>query len=210
MDGMNMTSYRHDDAFNTPWPLRHAVLGFLAWLACAMPTHAASEPDWFAQPYRYRVIDQDVRNVLAEFGRNLSVPVILSPRVKGRIRGDIQAPDAGAFLTRVSTAAGLTWYLNGDAIVVDSAAELASRSFNVGPFDSGALDQLLATLRHGTGVGARLDERRATLDVSGPPGYIAHVQQRLDSLRGNPGRAPSIGVRVFRGGADTEVVSNRS
>ncbi|KRW65216.1 hypothetical protein AO735_08935 [Pseudomonas sp. TTU2014-096BSC] len=205
-----MTSYRHDDAFNILRPFRHAAIWFFAWLALAQPAQAISDPDWFAQPYRYRVIDQDVRNVLAEFGRNLNVPVILSARVKGRVRGDIQAPDAGAFLKRISTAAGLTWYLKGDAIVVDSAAELASRSFNVGPFDSDALDHLLATLRHGTGVGARLDERRATLNVSGPPGYIAHVQQRLDSLRGSPGRAPSIGVRVFRGGADTEVVSNRS
>jgi type III secretion protein C len=210
MDGMNMTSYRYDDAFKLPRPFRDAAICFFAWFAWASPTYAASEPDWFAQPYRYRVIDQDVRNVLTEFGRNLSVPVILSPRVKGRIRGDIQAPDAGAFLSRVSTAAGLTWYLNGDAIMVDSAADLASRSFNVDPFDDDALDRLLATLGQGAGVGARLDERRATLDVTGPPGYIAQVKQRLDRLRGSPGRAPSIGVRVFRGGAETEVISNRS
>lgn len=204
-----MTSYRHDQIAQTR-PIRHAVLVLLACLPFAPPAYAASEPEWFSQPYHYRVIDQDVRSVLTEFGRHLNVPVVVSPRVKGRIRGNIQAPEAGAFLSRVASAAGVTWYLKGDAVVVDPASELASQSFDTGSLDNDALDRLLDSLRHGAGVGARLDQGRATLDVSGPPGYLTHVRQRLDNLRGSPARAPSIGVRVFRGGADTEVVSNRS
>lgn len=179
-------------------------------LAIGLPLPALASPDWFAEPYRYRVLDQDVRGVLGEFGRNLGVPVILSDQVRGRVRGDIQAADARAFLDRVAAAAGLSWYLDGDAVVVDAARDVATRSFDVRRYDAQALDRLLDSLGPGAGIAARLDAHQALLAVSGPPGYIAHVQRRLDSLRPRGGAAPSLGVRVFRGGADTEVASDRS
>ncbi len=69
--------------------------GHLRALVCASVTAAvilgapyrafANTPDWFARPYSYILINQDIRDALKEFGRNLSVPVSLSEKIRGQV-----------------------------------------------------------------------------------------------------------------------------
>jgi hypothetical protein len=48
----------------------------------------ALDPKW-PGPYKYVVIDQDLKDALIEFGRNINVPVKFSDEVKGKLRGDL-------------------------------------------------------------------------------------------------------------------------
>lgn len=180
-------------------------------LSCAGAAHAAG--DWRDQPYAYRVIDQDVRGVLTELGRNLGVPVVLSKSVDGKVRGNTRADTAGEFLTRVATANGLVWYQDGAVLMVDSASSVTNRRYDVRGVDSSVLRHTLEGLSANASplVSARLNDDGA-LEASGPIGYLERVQQRIDALKpARPvTRSAEYGVRVFRGGAQTEVVSDRS
>lgn len=200
-----MHSYRHDSFA----ALRHLLMGLLTCTACG-----AFAADWRERPYAYRVIDQDVRGVLSEFGRNLDMPVIVSRQVDGKVHGDIGAATAGEFLARVASSNALLWYRDGSALIIDREADIGSRSYDVRALDADNVRHALADLA--VDASPQITRRfngDGLLTVSGPPGYLDRVQQRLDALRpvarsAGPARSES-GVRVFRGGAQTEVVSDR-
>jgi type III secretion protein C len=203
-----MHLYRYDRHIS----LHRLLTAFL--LVVAGASSQAAE-DWRDQPYAYRVIDQDVRGVLTELGRNLGMPVIVSKQVEGKVRGDISAETAGDFLARVAGANGLLWYQDGTALVIDREADIGTRSYDVRALDKAALERSLATLSDNVSplITNRL-EGDGLLTVFGPPGYLERVQQHVDALRPTQRAAKrggtESGVRVFRGGAQTEVVSERS
>lgn len=201
-----MHSYRHDIPFH-----RQLILALFAAFACVSAV-AEETGSWRDQPYAYRVIDQDVRGVLSEFGRNLGMPVIVSKGVDGKVRGDIFAATAGEFLSRIGSTNGLLWYQDGTALIVDRESDLTHRNFDVRGVDTDALRQSLAGLSDGASPLISSEIRSdGSLSVSGPPSYLDRVGQRVGSLRPiqrTATRPTESGVRVFRGGAQTEVVSN--
>jgi type III secretion protein C len=173
----------------------------------------SARPAWLDQPYHYVVIDQDIRGVLTEFGRNLSLPVVISDFVKGKVEGRVRAESAGQFLSRVSAIQGLTWYYDGSALHVHSTRELTNQLIDVRRFDRKALNDVLDQLAlTGENVAMQFNPGRSVLSVSGPPTYIGYVQRSLEGLERpvvSRGRNRSQDIRVFRGGAKTEVVSGQ-
>lgn len=174
----------------------------------APATGPGPQPQWFSEPYAYVVVDQDVRGALAEMGRNLDIIVVFSDKVRGASRGSIRGETAGEFLDRLCDANQLSWYFDGNVLHIASADEVATREFDV---RGRQLDELEDWLQHlevaGAPMSSRRSAERAGLLVSGPPAYLAQIQQHLD-------RQPVIepapvvrerGVRVFRGGVVTQV-----
>jgi type II secretory pathway component GspD/PulD (secretin) len=191
--------------------------GMLAILDAA---HAAGNPNWFARPFQYVVINQDVRGILTEFGRNVGVPVILSDKVGGRVhgkvveraKGETDRPTAGDFLNRLAEANALTWYFDGSILYVSADQEYATQLIEVGPLKPEAI---VTELRRLSLMDDRFSVRSADdaglLSVSGPPAFIAVVRQVVEKLRPPPvvaGDDPR--VRVFRGGAPAEVVRTQN
>jgi hypothetical protein len=177
---------------------------------------AENRPSWFNRPFQYVVINQDVRGILTEFGRNVGVPVILSDKVGGRVRGEIasrsgnqnERPSAGEFLNRLTEANALTWYFDGSILYLSADQEFSTQVIDVGTLSSEAI---VAELRRLALLDERFSVRSAgnagLISVSGPPAFIAIVRQVVDKMRPAPvvaGDDPR--VRVFRGGAPAEVV----
>ncbi|MFC3691162.1 type III secretion protein [Chenggangzhangella methanolivorans] len=184
------------------------LIGLAAASFCWSAARAAPSPVWAAAPYHYVVVDQDVRGVLTEFGRNVGVPVVLTDKVRGRARGEIKAATAGEFLRKICEAQDLTWYFDGSILHVSADEEFATQVIDVGTVGPQALEKELDRL------GVR-DERfavRATgsstlVGVSGPPAFLAVVRETAERMKPPPrvsGDDPR--VRVFRGGAQAEVV----
>jgi type III secretion protein C len=174
----------------------------------AAQTVARHQPQWFAEPYAYVVVDQDVRGALAEMGRNLDLIVVFSDKVRGASRGSIRGETAGEFLDRLCDANQLSWYFDGNVLHIASADEVATREFDV---RGRQLDDLESWLQQLDVAGAPMSSRaspdRAGLFVSGPPAYLAQIQQHLDR-QPDVEPAPVVrerGVRVFRGGVVTQV-----
>src|SRR5215470_7686230 len=174
---------------------------------------ANAVPSWFARQFQYVVINQDVRGVLTEFGRNMGVPVILSDKVSGRVRGEVvertkSRQTAGEFLNRLAEANGLTWYFDGSILYVSVDQEFSTQLIEVGSLTS---DAIVAELRRLILMDDRFSVRSSgnagVISVSGPPAFVSIVRQVVDKLRPPPpvaGDDPR--VRVFRGGVPAETV----
>lgn len=188
------------------------MLGVLAGHEAAWANTDASLA-WTAQPYPYLIIDQDVRGVLQEMGSNLGFAVVLADSVKGKVRGKVRADNAADFLAALSIANGLGWYFDGSTLFVDSTQDTAARTFDTGTLSTAAVHGALAPLLAG-GPRARLtvDATGHQVRAVGLPGYLSLIDEQLAALRPTVRRTVGTGpgpasVRVFRGGAETQVVS---
>lgn len=177
-------------------------------LSSVLPAQAASPP-WFDAPYRYVVIDQDVRSILSEFGRNLGTSVTLSDGVEGQVHGAIRGTSAGPFLNDLTAANDLVWYFDGSILHVSAQAEQATRTIPTPGVEAGAVVREVRRLG--------LDDKRFALraapggnavTVSGPPAYRTAVEEVARATEPRPVLArDDPRVRVFRGGLPTETVS---
>ncbi|MBY5378370.1 type III secretion protein (plasmid) [Rhizobium leguminosarum] len=197
-------------------PNKREIVASLSCLACFLAVLFASarvdaaSPGWFATPYNYVVLDQGVRIALIEFGRNLGLPVVVSDKIDGRIRGRIDAKTAGQFVDQVANANGLTWYFDGAVLHVSSDEEFTTRVIDVGRLQPDAVAKEMRAVGFA-------DERFSlqsspngnSIRVSGPPAYVNIVGQLVESMQPESsvnGDDPR--VRVFRGGVATVLGSD--
>ena len=177
-------------------------------VAAGTPREALmNPPQWFASPYAYVLVEQDVRAALQELGHNLGVAVVFSDKVRGKARSTIHATTAGDFLTQLCDSNGLTWYFDGSVLYLSSDDEIATRLFQASPERLQALSRYLSELDvSGPRLGQRDGPERGELLVSGPPPYLALVQQHMEysAPAPTPPAPRERGVRVFRGSAVTQ------
>jgi type II secretory pathway component GspD/PulD (secretin) len=169
----------------------------------------ALEPKWPAGPYRYLVLDQDVRDILTEFGRNLNITVKVSEAVSGRrIRGRLPVSSAKEFLNRLCESYGLVWYYDGAVLHINDANEVRTELVDLGPVNPSSINEKLQAL----GIWDSRFQVRSTADarilsVSGPPPLLALIRstvatvQKTSRPRGvrEVQDGDEVNVRVFRG-----------
>lgn len=183
--------------------IRLAVTLLVVGLLGAASVMAAEEPSWFAETYAYVLVEQDIRFALEEFGQHLNVPVVLSDKVRGKSRSSVRMKTAGEFLQTLCSTNGLTWYFDGSLLYLSASDENASRLFKAEELD---LEQLQLYLSNLDVFGQQLSMRKGPggdeVVVSGPPQYLAMVQQHVDIVQRPVATATVVrdrGVRVFRG-----------
>jgi len=188
------------------------VLGALFFSICGLveASESTAVPDWFAEPYPYVLVDQDLRAALGEFGHQLGLVTVLSDKVRGRARGNLRAETAGEFLTALCDAGNLSWYFDGNVLYLHTEDEVSTRLFNRKSIN---LEQLNAWLEQLPVSGKQLSARSSPdgneLFVFGPPPYLALVQQHVDHQQQPVAAAPTRArvMRVFRGSTVSEVSS---
>jgi type II secretory pathway component GspD/PulD (secretin) len=177
-----------------------AVVVMIAILSSQLGARAL-EPKWPPGPYNYVVIEQDVKDALIEFGRNINLPIRVSDEVKGRLRGEFSAGAAKDFLDRLATSYGLVWYFDGSVLHVNAATEIKTEVIDLGRLMPSDVASKLARL----GIADRRYPIRTApganiASVSGPPPYIALLRQTLAAMAKQPAPLPEdTSVRVFRG-----------
>jgi type III secretion protein C len=191
----------------TAWSDVRIALLMLGSVSLAATPASSLEPKWPSGPYRYLVIDQDIKDVLVEFGRNIGVPTRVSDQVSGRMRGRVPVSSAREFLNLLCERNGLVWYFDGAVLNVGAETEVKTELVNIGSLPAGELLAKLDTL----GIADQRFPVRTTLDagivsVSGPPAFISLVQQTIAAMTKSVAQPPREGdqhpgVRVFRGGA---------
>ena len=212
-------------------------LGFTLMIVGALVVGAggraasAAELRLGSEPYRYTVIDQDLRIALREFGANVGVRVAVSDAVQGRIRGRLPPLAPQEFLSKVAELYGLDWYFDGFTVSITAQTEGLSKVIpNAGltfPQLKAGLDALGVTderfLLRPQGADANL------VLIAGPPRYIQLAEQAtaelvaqaaarprpsapgatvVASAPGLPRAAPPrpTGLRVFRAGQEQTVL----
>lgn len=173
----------------------------------------AAEPEWPTNPYKYIIVDQDIRDVLAEFGRNTNMPISVSKNVKGRrIRNSSAFLPAKSFLKRICKSYGLVWYYDGAVLHINGENEIRTELINVSPSKPVAfIDQIKALGVSDGRYDLRPGAGDSVISVSGPPPFLAMVKKAALALKEDavPVRIPStrlqdkpadiLRVRVFRG-----------
>lgn len=181
----------------------------LAALPLASGDVWAAEPKWPKEPYRYLVIDQDLREVLQEFGRNVRLPVRLSDNIsRRRVRGDLAVAPPREFLQRLCESYGLVWYYDGALLHISDENEVRTELLNTGSVDPqvflGKLQALgVADPRFPIQAGGG----GAVISVAGPPPYVALVRKTVEAMERSTVPRPvqevtngdTLKVRVFRG-----------
>lgn len=193
-----------------------SLLGRLAIAsALLLPALAqGAEPKWAAAPYKYIVVDQDIRDVLTEFGRNANVPTQIAPTVTPRrIRGSVgilQEGTAQAFLQRFCDSYGLVWYFDGTVLHIASLDDIQTESIKLERARSTDILNRLGDLGlSDSRFTLRVADIGGMLSVSGPPAFRSRVRKTVMSVeaagRLRPARETEIrdavDVRVFRGGS---------
>lgn len=157
------------------------------------------------EKYSYIVIDQDVRGVLTEVGRNLAYPIEISRDVGGRVRNGVSAESARDFLDKLSMENGIAWFFDGAMIHVNTQQELVHRRIELNDRDTGYVLSAIDDLGIGYPLITRIgyggdDTDSSTLRVWGPPSWADRVVQILDDPL-PPQVWGSSSVKVFRGSA---------
>lgn len=181
--------------------------GCLSGIACGA---LANAPVWSAKPYSYVLINQDVRDALKEFGRNLNIPILLSDKVGGRVRGEVRADTAGAFLTKLAEANGLIWYYDGSILYINSSEEFATQIISLGRADGQrVIDEIKRLNLMDERFSIKSTPKAPALRVSGTPAFVAMVQQVIAAIQPPPPAGTETPrVRVFRGGKLSELVED--
>jgi type II secretory pathway component GspD/PulD (secretin) len=180
---------------------------FAAALAFAGPAVAA-DPAWPPGSYKYLVIDQDIKGVLIEFGRNVGLPVDVSDQVKGRLRGQLATTTAREFLYSLCESYGLVWYFDGSVLHVNAKTEVRTEMVKIGRLPPGeAAEKLQALGVSDTRFPVRTTPDAGVVSISGPPPFLSLARQTLTALarRVMPPVQEDTGddgvrIRVFRGG----------
>jgi type III secretion protein C len=172
-----------------------AVLTAAAILIGMPQVARALDPKWPPGPYKYVVIEQDLKDALIEFGRTINVPVKVSDEVKGKLHGDLGSGSAEEFFKRLTASQGLVWYFDGSVLHVNSASELRTEVIDLGSILPTDVVSKLSKL----GIAdprypIRTTPGSSLISVSGPPPYIVLVRQTLVAMARQDDR-----VRVFRG-----------
>ncbi|TWB93010.1 type III secretion protein C [Bradyrhizobium macuxiense] len=197
---------------------RVLCVGVLISLGCVRASGASlSLP---STPFTYTVLDQDLAAALQEFGNNLNIRVDVSAEVKGRIRGRMPDLTPWEFLQRLTNFYNLQWYYDGLVLYISGAHESQSRLLVLNPITFDSFNTALNALNISD---ERYIVRPAPGDglvlVSGPPRFIALVEQTLKGLvaeaqgRRNPAvvekppREPVL--RLFRGSSSMVIRDGR-
>lgn len=169
----------------------------------------SAEPKWPSEPYKYLVIDQDLRDVLTEFGRNIGVHTDISDAVAGRrVRGELAVLGAREFLQRLCNSYGLVWYFDGMVLHINVEGEIRTELITLTSLRSDSLlDKLGALGVVDSRFPIHATANSSVVSVSGPPTYLSQVRQTIaaleKSLAPRPIREVTDGdekrVRVFRG-----------
>jgi type III secretion protein C len=186
------------------------VLTGSVFVAALMSAGAASaaDPTWPPGTYKYLVIDQDIKGVLMEFGRNTGLPVDVSDEVRGRLRGQLATTTAREFLHSLCESYGLVWYFDGSVLHVNAKTEVRTELVNIGRLPAEeAAEKLKALGVSDARFPVRTTPDAGVVSISGPPSFLSLARQTLTALAQHvPPRAredtgdAEVRIRVFRGG----------
>lgn len=148
--------------------------------------------------YPYSVLDQDVTAVLREFGQNLGLKIKLSAKVSGTVKGKLPRLPALGFLNHVCQMYGLEWYYDGATLHISSVSEETTRFL---PLQKALLlPGLIASLErlsfYDERYPIRIGAGGASVIVTGPPVYVALIEQTLLMQGGVPKQ-----TMIYRGGS---------
>jgi type II secretory pathway component GspD/PulD (secretin) len=166
-------------------------------LAASVGAQPVQGQEFGEAPFQYDVVDQDLRQVLSEYGRQLGILVQLTENVRGRVKNLHATGTSQDFLERLTSDHDLVWYYDGSILHVATTSEVGRQAL---PTGSVSFDRLVEAISQYSRADPRLGVRPGPdpdlVYVTGPASYIAFVQETASSLT----EARPVRVRIYRAG----------
>ena len=156
----------------------------LAWAAAG----AAPPAPWPEAPFSHYAENTPLDKVLGDFAAGFSLRLDLGDEVSGSVNGRFNARSPTEFIDRLGGVYGFVWYVRQGTLHVVRNSKVVSRALAVPPGGLTSLRKALTEMgviepRFGWG---ELPEQGVVL-VSGPPQYVATIEQTLALLPRSPG-----------------------
>jgi type II secretory pathway component GspD/PulD (secretin) len=151
-------------------------------LALVSGAASAESAGWQGERYNIVVRDQDLREVLVQFGSLVGVPVVISDDVNGSVSARFEEASGEDIIAALAREFALDWRYDGRRIEVSSNAEQVSRILDMGGVKRAALiDALEALGAHEPRYPVTAVDGQLGLIV-GPPRYVGIVEIVLAEL----------------------------
>jgi len=153
---------------------RSALLALSLTLTPCMAS--AADGGWMTERFNIVVRDQDIRDVLRQFGTLAGVPVVLSDGVDALITARFESATGTQVIEAMASEYGLDWRYDGRRIEVSSNSEHVSRILDMGGVKQQDLVEALEAL---DSYESRFPIAAADGELGmivGPPRYVAIVE----------------------------------
>ena len=151
-------------------------------LALAPATASADADGWRTERFNMIVRDQNVRDVLTQFGALAGVPVVISDEVQARVTARFENAPGEDIVEAIAREYALDWRYDGRRIEVSSNGEQVSRILDMGGVSRADLvDALEALGAHEPRFPISAIDGKLALLV-GPPRYVGIVEIVLAEL----------------------------
>lgn len=148
--------------------------------------------------------------MLKEFAANMDLHLVMSDAVAGHVRGRLPVMTPRQFLDYLTQKYALDWFFDGSTVQVSAASEAVTKliRLNIDSYQAWR-DQLTTSGVIETKFPMRQGPAADLALVSGPPSYLALLQQWSDAMPRPPQQSaqarPQATVVVFRGSAAATV-----
>ncbi|HLP42598.1 MAG TPA: type III secretion system outer membrane ring subunit SctC [Fibrobacteria bacterium] len=183
--------------------IKRTFTAFLIALLVPAAGLRAAELKWRNQPYTHMAQDEDLRDLLADFGADYGVRIVVSQRITDLVSGRFEGMDPRKFIEKICQAYGLKWYYDGASLFFYKNGEVRTRVFSL-QFTN--LSRLTGALRESGIWDDRYPVHAARSDdavfVSGPPRFVDLVIETANRLEAKamesaPTMADGQMVRIF-------------
>ncbi|WP_092484230.1 type III secretion system outer membrane ring subunit SctC [Candidatus Ichthyocystis hellenicum] len=156
----------------------------------------AGHVTWPMDSYSYYANNSSLKQVCEDFAAGFGLSARISPKLRGVLSGRLSTNSPTAFLNRLASMYGLTWFVDSGILYVNLAEESSSRSVRVPSGTAPQIYQALMSLgvldpRFGWGI---LSDQNIVM-VSGPPPYLDLVERTIKAL---PIVAGGMQIAVFK------------
>lgn len=153
---------------------------------------------WQSRTFRYVALDQDIKALMAEFGRSVGVRTEISTHVRARIQKKRYNMLATSFLSELARDYNLQWYYDGSALYVTTTGEAVTKLIPLGAVSATRLQEELRMLGLYDGrYTFRYSSTSRMILVSGPPRFVSTIEAALATLADQRNRQV---FTVIRGG----------
>jgi type II secretory pathway component GspD/PulD (secretin) len=168
--------------FFTPYKFFAALVALQLTVACA-PSAFAGDPDFGSAPYPYIIKDQELGQVLTEFGINTKYKMVINAGLTQKVTGTVSTANPREFIDSLCRQYSVDWYYDGLALYFTSESDTVTRFMKLENVPYASLKKELE--RQGLSTSRftiKPAQGNKLISVMGPPRFQEVVGQTLTAL----------------------------
>jgi type II secretory pathway component GspD/PulD (secretin) len=160
-----------------------AALVVLQLMVAYAPSAFAGDPDFGSAPYPYIIKDQELGQVLTEFGINTKYKMVINAGLTQKVTGAVSTANPREFIDSLCRQYSVDWYYDGLALYFTSESDTVTRFMKLENVPYASLKKELE--RQGLSTSRftiKPAQGNKLISVMGPPRFQEVVGQTLTAL----------------------------